>query len=50
MIRKDVPDFRARQYMVSGSPGMVHTVTAALRAAGVHRGRIRTDYFPGYSL
>jgi ferredoxin-NADP reductase len=50
MIRKEVPDFHSRQFMVSGSPGMVHTVTAALRGAGVKRSRIRTDYFSGYSL
>jgi ferredoxin-NADP reductase len=50
MIRHEVPDFHSRHFMVSGSPGMVNTVKAALRAAGVPRRRVRTDYFPGYSL
>jgi len=50
MIRHEVPDCRARHFMVSGSPGMVNAAKSALRAAGVPRHRIRTDYFPGYSL
>jgi len=50
MISREVPDCRSRHFMVSGSPGMVNAVKAALRAAGVPRRRVRTDYFPGYSL
>jgi ferredoxin-NADP reductase len=50
MIRQEVPDCRARHFMVSGSPGMVNAVTSALRSAGVPRRRVRTDYFPGYSM
>ena len=50
MIRKEVRDCRSRHFMVSGSPGLVNAVKSALRTAGVPRRRIRTDYFPGYSL
>ena len=48
MIRSEIPGFTSRHYMVSGSPGMVSAITAALRAAGIPRGRIRTDSFTGY--
>ncbi len=50
MIRQEVPDCRARRFMVSGSPGMVNAARTALRALGVPRHRVRTDYFPGYSM
>lgn len=50
MIRQEVPDCRSRHFMVSGSPGMVNAAKAALRAAGVPRRLVRTDYFPGYSM
>ena len=50
MIRQEVPDCRSRRFMVSGSPGLVNAAKSALRTAGVPRRRVRTDYFPGYSL
>ncbi len=49
MIRRDVPDFAARHFFVSGSPGMVNTMKNVLRNVGVPRRHIRSDYFPGYS-
>jgi ferredoxin-NADP reductase len=49
MIRADVPDFRSRHFMVSGSPGMVRAILRALRKAGVSRRRIRSDSFSGYA-
>jgi glycine betaine catabolism B len=49
MIRGEVPDCESRLFYVSGSPGMVNTMKRVLREAGVRRGAIRTDYFPGYS-
>ena len=48
MIREVVPDASRRLFFVSGPPGMVNSARSALRAAGVHRRSIRTDYFPGY--
>jgi ferredoxin-NADP reductase len=48
MIRRSVPDFDKRTYFISGSPEMVETVKKSLRAAGVRRWKIRSDYFPGY--
>jgi glycine betaine catabolism B len=50
MIREEIPDCRSRHFMVSGSPGMVNAAKSALRSAGVPRSRIRSDYFPGYSM
>ncbi len=50
MIEQEIPDCRERHFMVSGSPEMVNAVKSALRKAGVPRRRVRTDYFPGYSM
>jgi glycine betaine catabolism B len=49
VIRQEVPNLASRHVFVSGSPGMVNTMKKALKEAGVPRGHIRTDYFPGYS-
>lgn len=48
MLRQEVPDFQERAYFVSGSPGMVETVKEVLRASGVRRRNVHSDYFPGY--
>lgn len=48
LIREVVPNVRERRYFISGSPGMVETVKGVLRASGVRRSNIRSDYFPGY--
>jgi glycine betaine catabolism B len=49
MLEQEVPALRERHVFVSGSPGMVNTMKKVLRQAGVPRGHIRSDYFPGYS-
>jgi len=48
MIREVFPDASRRLFLVSGPPGMVTATINTLRAAGVRRSAIRTDYFPGY--
>ena len=45
-LREAVPDVGARRAYVSGPPGFVDHVSAALRRAGARR--IRTDAFAGY--
>lgn len=47
-IRDVVPDYSERMFFVAGSPSMLRTMQGFLATLGVHRTRIRTDYFPGY--
>jgi ferredoxin-NADP reductase len=47
LIARAVPDFTERTFYVSGPPAMVNSVRTMLRQLGVHRRRIRTDFFPG---
>ena len=49
MIGKHVPDFRERTFYISGPRAMVLNFRRALRALGIRRWRIRTDYFPGFA-
>jgi len=46
-IRRAIPDFAERLFYVSGPPMMVNAVRRTLRDLGVHRRRIRVDFFPG---
>ncbi len=48
MIRKHVLDFEKRQFYISGPDGMVKASKATLRAMGIPRDQIKTDYFAGY--
>lgn len=48
LIIKEVPDFKARHYFVSGPNGMVDHFKSDLRKSGVKQAQITTDYFPGY--
>jgi ferredoxin-NADP reductase/Na+-transporting NADH:ubiquinone oxidoreductase subunit NqrB len=48
MIRAEIPDFMERTFYVSGTHAMVVGFEQTLRAMGVHRSRIKTDYFPGF--
>jgi glycine betaine catabolism B len=48
MIGEKVPAWKDRLFFVSGPPGMVDAVKAALRSLGVPRRRVRTDAFTGY--
>src|SRR5579884_643554 len=47
MIAAAAPDFRERTFYLSGPPDMVRAHRQALRAMGVRRDQIRTDFFPG---
>ena len=47
MVRANVPDLADRTFYISGPYPMVTAVRAALRQLGVHRWRIKTDFFPG---
>ena len=49
LIKAQVPDYRERTFYISGPRGMVEEFKAALRAAGVSRWKIKTDYFPGFA-
>lgn len=48
-IAEEVPDWRERTFYLSGPQGMVETFKGSLRAMGVPRRRIRTDFFPGFA-
>jgi ferredoxin-NADP reductase len=48
-LRKLVPDYRDRQFYLSGPQGMVRTYEDLLSGAGVKLNRIKTDYFPGFA-
>jgi ferredoxin-NADP reductase len=47
MIRTRVPDLGERTFYVSGPQAMVSATKDMLLGMGVHRRRIRTDFFPG---
>ncbi|MFA7302209.1 MAG: RnfABCDGE type electron transport complex subunit D [Candidatus Paceibacterota bacterium] len=47
LIAKEIPDYAERTFYISGPPPMVDTTRKALRALGVSRFNIVTDYFPG---
>jgi ferredoxin-NADP reductase len=49
MIKSELPDYQERLFYVSGPYPMVAAITSQLRAAGVPRRRIKTDFFPGYA-
>ncbi len=49
LIERRVPDWRERRFYVSGPRAMVDATLTTLRRLGVSRGRIRTDYFPGFA-
>jgi ferredoxin-NADP reductase/Na+-translocating ferredoxin:NAD+ oxidoreductase RnfD subunit len=47
MIARQIPDYRERQFYVSGSPELVQSALAALHALGVKPRQIKTDSFSG---
>jgi len=49
LIRTTVPDFADRIFFVSGPQAMVRAVRNELLKLGVHRSRIRVDFFPGFA-
>jgi ferredoxin-NADP reductase/Na+-translocating ferredoxin:NAD+ oxidoreductase RnfD subunit len=48
MLEKLVPDSRERVWMISGPNGLVQHVKDVLRAMGIRRRAIKTDFFSGY--
>ena len=49
MIKKYTPDFMQRVFYISGQRSMVITFQKTLKDAGIHKNKIRTDYFPGFA-
>lgn len=48
-IHKVVPDYKSRMFYISGPQIMVQSCEKTLRHAGIKKGHIKTDFFPGYS-
>lgn len=48
MIQKEIPDFMARTFYLSGPHAMVSGFEATLKAMGIPSGQIKTDFFPGF--
>jgi ferredoxin-NADP reductase len=49
LIHTSVPDFAERIFFVSGPQAMVQAVRRELLRLGVHRSKIRVDFFPGFA-
>jgi ferredoxin-NADP reductase len=49
MIAKTVPDYRERTFYLSGPRSLVVGFEEVLGNIGVARGRIKTDFFPGFA-
>ena len=49
LVRGVIPDYLERTFYISGPQAMVTALTRMLRSIGVHRSRIRTDFFPGFA-
>ena len=48
-IRQQIPDYRQRTFYLSGPRAMVTIFQRELREIGVHRSRIKVDFFPGFA-
>lgn len=48
LLKKEVPDYKNRQYYLSGPPSMVDSYKDMLHKAGVSWRNITTDFFSGY--
>ena len=48
ILQKEVPDYKTRQYYISGPNGLVVAYKDLLKANGVKGTQIHTDYFSGY--
>lgn len=49
LIKAALPDYQERTFYISGPQPMVKAVRDALTKLGVHRTRIKTDFFPGFA-
>lgn len=48
MIVEQVPDYKERIFMISGTHGMVTVFEKTLKDLGVPNNQIKTDFFPGF--
>jgi ferredoxin-NADP reductase len=49
MISRSVPDYRERTFYLSGPRSLVVGFEQVLRSLGIPKGRIKTDFFPGFA-
>jgi glycine betaine catabolism B len=49
LIKREMPDYRDRLFYISGPRAMVVRFQKTLRELGVAKGRIKTDFFPGFA-
>jgi ferredoxin-NADP reductase/Na+-translocating ferredoxin:NAD+ oxidoreductase RnfD subunit len=49
LVREAIPDFRERTFYISGPQAMVKALRHMLQAMGVHRSKIKVDFFPGFA-
>jgi Na+-transporting NADH:ubiquinone oxidoreductase subunit NqrB len=49
LVRLAIPDYLERTFYISGPQAMVKALRQKLRAMGVRRSKIKTDYFPGFA-
>ena len=48
-IKKEIPDYRARIFYISGTRAMVMSFEKILGELGVPRAHIKIDFFPGFA-
>ena len=48
LIEKEVPDYLQRTFYLSGPHNMVVAFEQVLQEMGIHRSRIKKDFFPGF--
>jgi ferredoxin-NADP reductase len=48
-ILNEIPDYKERTFYISGPRGMVVMFKKILSDLGVERGKIKTDFFPGFA-
>ncbi len=49
LVKAAIPDWRERTFYISGPQAMVKAVRHTLTGMGVHRTRIKVDFFPGFA-
>lgn len=49
LVKSAIPDYRERIFYVSGPQPMVQAMRHTLTGMGVHRSRIKVDFFPGFA-
>lgn len=50
IIAREAPDYRERTFYISGPNRMVTAFKKTLRKMGVSRRKIKTDFFPGFTI